>query len=148
MLLTVLPPHEVCVRLYQILLGADTTLNSFHYLLSFLLSFPSPFHLSPPWFLIQESWLTTTTLRVCPKLSPDYIFLTMMYEPQRTQASLSLWIWEKAVLLNSWWKKETNQLMSYLFSLQTWMQAAEETPTEIIMMRLPKVFSKDALERQ
>jgi hypothetical protein len=117
-------------------------------LLLFLLSFPSPFHLSPPWFLSQESWLATTILRVFPKLPSDYVFLTMMYKTQKSQANLSLWIWEKALLLNTWWKKETSRLLGYLFSLQTGMQAGEDTSTEIIMMRLPKVISKDALERQ
>lgn len=51
-------------------------------------------------------------------------------------------------LLNPWWKKERNRLMGYLFSLQTWMQAGEDTSTEIIVLCLPKLISKDALERQ
>lgn len=88
MLLTVLP-HEVCVQLYQKLLTADRYYIKQFSLPAFLSSFFTPaLHLSPPWFLSQKSWLTTAVLRVCPKLSSDYVFLTVMYKTQKTQTKL------------------------------------------------------------
>lgn len=83
MLLTVLP-HEVGVQLDQKLLTAERYHIKQFPLPAVLSSFCTPaLPLSPPWFLSQKSWLATTILRVCPKLSLGYVFLIVMYKTHK-----------------------------------------------------------------